>query len=129
MPLTVADYDADGDLDLFSASKHGNSLLVNRGGSYAPIDPESVGLPRESITANWVDYDNDGLPDLQIVPQGIFRQRTDHSFEHTGLFALNPEQYVAAICNWFDRDNDGRQDLLMLLPAMYYLRLRLLREE
>jgi len=115
--LSVSDYDSDGDLDLFSASKHGNSLLVNIDGSYAPIDPESVGLPRESITANWVDYDNDGLPDLHIVPQGMFRQRTDHSFEETGLLALPREQYVAAICNWFDRDNDGRQDLLMVVSA------------
>ena len=115
--LSVSDYDADGDLDLFCSSKHGNSLLMNRDGSYAPVDPESVGLPRESTTANWVDYDNDGLADLQIVPQGIFRQRKDHTFEDTGLLRLPSEQYVAAICNWFDRDNDGRQDLLMVLSA------------
>lgn len=115
--LSVSDYDADGDLDLFCASKHGNTFLVNRDGRYAPINPEAVGLPRESTTANWVDYDNDGLPDLHIVPQGIFRQRKDHSFEDTDLLALPSEQYVAAICNWFDRDNDGRQDLLMVLSA------------
>ncbi len=113
--ITVNDYDADGDLDLFSASKLGNILLTNSEGSYTPVDPTSVGLPAKSFNASWVDYDNDGLPDLHTVPQGLFRQQKNHKFESTNLLALTNEKYQAAVFNWFDLDNDGRQDLLLAL--------------
>jgi hypothetical protein len=113
--LTVADYDRDGDIDLFAASKRGNVLLVNQAGSYTHIDPASVGLPQMSLNASWVDYDNDGLPDLHTVPQGLFRQNKTHQFEATNILTLPNGQYQAAVSNWFDMDNDGRQDLLMAL--------------
>jgi hypothetical protein len=113
--VSVSDYDADGDLDLFSASKRGNVLLVNDAGTFSPAIPTSIGLPDSSITANWVDYDNDGLPDLHLVPQGLFRQREAHDFEPARLLEFPAEQYNAAVANWFDMDNDGRLDLLMAL--------------
>jgi len=115
--LSAADFDGDGDLDLFAASKYGNRLFVNREGRLAYVEPRSVGLPSSSITANWVDYDNDGLADLHVVPEGIFRQRADHTFEAKRIFRLRSGQYVGAICNWFDFDNDGWRDLLMTLST------------
>ena len=115
--LSVADYDADGDLDLFASSKNGNHFFLNQDGHLTYVDPQSVGLPRSSVTATWVDYDNDGLPDLHVVPDGIFRQRGDNTFKATNIFRLVTNQYVAAICNWFDFDNDGRRDLLMTLST------------
>lgn len=113
--ITVADYDADGDLDLFSSSKRGNALLLNQEGSFLYIDPVTAGLPEQSMTANWVDYDNDGLSDLHAIPQGIFRQTKDHSFLSTGLLTFPDEQYIAAISDWYDLDNDGRRDVFMAL--------------
>jgi hypothetical protein len=113
--LTVSDFDADGDLDLFSASRRGNVLLINENGKYIAIQPAKVGLPETSITANWVDYDNDGLADLQTFPQGLFKQRKDHRFESTDLLAFTDGQYQAAVCNWADLNNDGRQDVVMAL--------------
>jgi hypothetical protein len=113
--VSVSDYDADGDLDLFSASKRGNVLLVNDAGTLSPVMPGSIGLPDSSITANWVDYDNDGLPDLHLLPQGLFRQGKDHDFESAQLLEFPTAQYKAAVANWYDMDNDGRPDLLMAL--------------
>ena len=113
--LTVSDFDSDGDLDLFSSSKRGNVLLVNEDGQYVAVPPITVGLPEHSLTGNWVDFDNDGLPDLHTVPQGIFKQRSDHKFESIGLLSLTDGQYQAAVCNWADLDNDGRQDVVMAL--------------
>ncbi|MDH3980392.1 MAG: CRTAC1 family protein [Gammaproteobacteria bacterium] len=113
--VSVSDYDADGDQDLFSASKRGNVLLVNNAGTFSPVMPASIGLPDSSITGNWVDYDNDGLPDLHLLPQGLFRQREDHDFESARLLEFPAEQYKAAVANWYDIDNDGRLDLLMAL--------------
>lgn len=114
--LSVADFDADGDPDVFSASRMGNALLVNEKGRFAPADPPAFGLPRASLSAGWVDYDNDGRVDLHAVPQGVFRQKPDHRFEATGLLALPDDgRYRAAIASWFDLDNDGRRDVVMAL--------------
>ncbi len=113
--IVLSDYDTDGDMDVFSASKKGNAILVNEGGTYKSIDPQSVGLPPESVAAAWVDYDNDGRPDLHAVPEGLFRQNENHTFDATGLLALPSNRYQAAIINWFDRDNDGSLDVLMAL--------------
>jgi hypothetical protein len=113
--LTVADYDADGDPDVFSASARENILLVNDGGTLLVTHAASLGLPRRSIAGTWVDYDNDGLQDLYFVPQGLFHQKPSGHFERTGELELTPGEYDAAIINWFDSDNDGRVDLLAAL--------------
>jgi hypothetical protein len=113
--LTIVDYDADGDLDAFSVSKKGNTLLVNNAGKYSPADPASVGLPLKSVGGNWVDFDNDGLPDFHTVPEGLFRQRKDHHFEATNLLVLPSHKYLAAISNWADLDNDGTRDVVIAL--------------
>jgi len=112
--LAVTDFDGDGSLDVFFASKKGNMLMINDGkGRFSLVDPATRGLPAESATAGWVDFDNDGLSDLFAVPQGLFRQRPDHSFEATGLLAFPSRKYMAAIVSWADLDNDGRRDLLI----------------
>lgn len=114
--LSVADFDGDGYLDVFSASRMGNMLLVNRGGRFSLVEPATLGLPEASLAASWVDFDNDQRPDLHAVPQGLFRQRADRTFTRTGLLAQSSSgQYRAAIVNWFDLDNDGRLDALIAL--------------
>lgn len=113
--LTIADYDADGDLDAFSTSKEGNTLLVNNTGKYSPVDPVTIGLPSKSVGGNWVDYDNDGLPDFHAVPEGLFKQHTGNFFEVTNLLVLPSHKYQAAISNWADLDNDGRRDVVIAL--------------
>lgn len=105
--LSLADFDSDGDLDVFAASKKGNVFLINDAGHFKPIGLASLGLPAESVAAAWVDYDKDGHPDLHTVPQGIFHQNSKHIFKATGFLSLPDRKYQAAIINWFDRDNDG----------------------
>jgi hypothetical protein len=113
--LSVSDYDGDGDLDVFAASKKGNALLINHGGTFAPLDPLEIGLPAESVSASWVDYDNDGLPDLHTVPAGIYRQNKVHAFDRTNLLVLPSRTYMASIINWYDLNNDGTRDVLIAL--------------
>jgi ASPIC and UnbV/FG-GAP-like repeat len=110
--LTVADYDNDGDPDLFAAAKSGSSLLVNHDGRLRRVKPQAVGLPSRALTANWVDYDNDGLADLHLVPGGLFKQDPGHRFAATGL-ALPGGPAVRATVSWFDFDEDGSRDAVL----------------
>ncbi|MDJ0844343.1 CRTAC1 family protein [Crocosphaera sp.] len=116
--LAVNDYDLDGDLDIYAASPWKSTLILNNQGKLTVINPKKIGLPIQSKTANWVDFDNDGLPDLHSVPGGLYRQRQDHTFETTHLLEHeSPSSIIEARCTWFDENNDGTRDLLM---AVWY---------
>lgn len=111
--LTVADYDRDGDIDVFFASADASVLLNNTGKTYEIVNPESIGLPLQSLTANWVDYDNDGLTDLHLMPGGLYRQKPDATFEETHLLEDTSGVLKTALVAWLDANNDGSRDLLM----------------
>jgi enediyne biosynthesis protein E4 len=76
MGVAVGDYDNDGHPDLFVAGVHGNTLYHNnddgtftdvtaKAGLNRPNDP--IYGPLWSVTAAWVDVNNDGLLDLFVV--------------------------------------------------------------
>ena len=66
-----ADFDADGRQDLLvvasgRAEQASRLLRGTRSGSFVPVGPES-GLDLErAVAAEWLDYDEDGLPDLVV---------------------------------------------------------------
>ena len=111
--LSQADYDRDGDVDLFFASATGSTLIENQAGFFAALSPDERGLPTQSFTAGWVDFDNDGLVDLHAVPGGLYRQQRDHSFQQTALLQGGGERLQSAFGTWFDSDGDGDRDLLL----------------
>ncbi len=74
----AADYDGDGDLDLFvggSAEPEAypmparSYLLRNDGGKFSDVTSSVIGLEKIGIVtaAKWADMDNDGSPDLVLV--------------------------------------------------------------
>jgi hypothetical protein len=91
-------------------------VLVNRRGRLERRRPQSVGLPSSALTANWVDYDNDGLADLHLLPDGIFKQVAGHRFSPTGL-ALPGAPAVRAIASWFDFNADGARDAVLAVRS------------
>ena len=116
--LSQADYDRDGDIDLFFASATGSALVENQSGTFEVRSPDERGLPMQSLTAGWVDFDNDGLIDLHAVPGGLYQQQRDHSFQQTSLLQGGGERLQSAFGTWFDSDSDGDRDLL--LAAQYH---------
>ena len=86
--ISAGDYDGDGDLDLFVASPTGNTVLQTRDGRLLSRRPKALGLPKRSLTANWVDLDNDSVPELHTLPQGVYEQRQGRRrFTRTGSSA------------------------------------------
>ncbi|HKB16695.1 MAG TPA: CRTAC1 family protein, partial [Planctomycetota bacterium] len=128
-----ADYDADGDLDLFVANEsatgepvHPCELFRNEGdGTFRDVAAEvglaAVGYFKGGI---WGDLDNDGLPDLYLSAQSkapgnlLFHNEGRGAdgrwtFQEVGERAgvREPARSFPTWC--FDYDNDGWQDLFV----------------
>ena len=69
MGAAAADYDNDGDVDLFVAGVGQNQLLRNRGdGRFDDVTkPAGIGAGEWAVAGAWLDYDNDGHLDLFVV--------------------------------------------------------------
>jgi len=121
--VSWADYDNDGDLDLFvtgdfpGASR--NSLYRNDGnGSFTGITQGS--LVEEftfHVVGVWGDYDNDGDLDLFVTnvqgPSFLFQNSGDGTFRKvtTGEIVSDSGESLGAA--WGDYDNDGYLDLFV----------------
>jgi hypothetical protein len=118
---TWADYDNDGFLDLFICNETGaNRLYHNRGdGTFEEVALRAgvQGKPQmHSKGAAWIDYDNDGYPDLFVnylgpTPPQLFHNNRDGTFtDVTAEMGITGP--VAGFSCWaFDYDNDGWLDI------------------
>ncbi|MCB1096902.1 MAG: CRTAC1 family protein [Verrucomicrobiae bacterium] len=131
--LIHADYDNDGDLDIFvtrgawfgRAGNIPNSLLRNDGkGTFIDVTYAAgladVNFPTQ--TAVWLDFDNDGSLDLYVgneatgdnpAPSQLFRNQGDGTFVDVAPAAgvTNDKFAKAVACG--DLDNDGWTDIVV----------------
>jgi hypothetical protein len=123
LDLGHADFDGDGDDDLFVACDFGTDrLLVNDGdGTFTDRTREALGIDvKKGMNAEWGDYDDDGLLDLYVtnitddyMREGNFLWRNNGD----GTFADVARETGVHDTGWgwaakfFDYDNDGRLDL------------------
>jgi penicillin amidase len=116
----VADYDLDGDLDLFVANYGPDELFANDGqGRFTDVAP-ALGLAGDTheTTAAWGDVDNDGDPDLYLASflTNVLSSR-DKLFrnDRTAFVDVTPGPVLkwdgSHGVQWVDVDGDGALDL------------------
>jgi hypothetical protein len=127
--VRTADYDGDGDLDLFVGSRslpgsYGLSapqfLLENDGtGVFKDVtDNRTKGLRKVGMVtdASWLDYDQDGDPDLVLVGDwmkvSVYRNDEGHFTDITGEAGLDETSGWWNCIQVNDVDQDGDLDLI-----------------
>ncbi len=97
-----------------------NALFHNNGdGTFTDVATEvGVADPQgRSLSASWVDLDNDGWPDLYVANDvsnnGVFRNKGDGTFEDIGATSLAADYRGAMGIAVADFDDDLDQDLLV----------------
>ncbi len=118
-----ADYDNDGDLDLYVGNEHvGKSkapsqLFRNNGdGTFTDVAQQArVSNRRFAKGVTWGDYNNDRYPDLYVSNMGsanrLYRNNGDGTFTDVAR-RMKVTGPTAAFPTWFwDFDNDGNLDL------------------
>ncbi len=117
--FAVEDFDRDGFLDIAIASVRGpTALLKSLGGKQYAVANAAFGIPRmankaERALACWIDFDNDGFPDL-ILGDRVYRNREGKKFEE--ITAASGLEFPRAPmgCAVADYDGDGLSDLYVL---------------
>jgi hypothetical protein len=116
-----ADYDNDGFLDVFICNETGpNRLYRNKGdGTFEEVAARAgvAGGTQYCKGAAWIDYDNDGYPDLFVSDHGgacqLFHNHRDGTFTNvTRAMGISEVTYAFSCWAW-DYDNDGWLDLFV----------------
>ena len=127
---TWADYDNDGDQDLFipNGNLENNLFFINNGdGSFT----EETGTTITTDAANcvgsaWGDYDNDGYLDLFVANAGNAPNFLYHNDGNGSFTQITSGEVVTDIgsshgCSWADFDNDGDLDLYVSNDQKLYV--------
>lgn len=123
--VTCADYDADGDVDLYVTALGPNRLWRNDDGHFTDVAP-ALGLddPGFGSSASWVDHDKDGDLDLVTLNYVTWSPDADIfcSLDGTNKSYCTPEAYQGAASRLFRNDGGRFADVTeaagMLDPTM-----------
>ncbi|MBI4535853.1 MAG: VCBS repeat-containing protein [Ignavibacteriae bacterium] len=125
LSVATADFDNDGDTDIFAGNQTGfptGYLYRNDGTTFTDVTSSS-GLITSLYTwgADWGDFDNDGDLDLYLANSNganqLFQNNGNGTFtEVASVFGL-ADAAQSFSCGWADVDNDGDLDLYVANSA------------
>ncbi len=107
---TVADYDNDGDLDLYVTNYGTDQLYRNNGdGTFTDITTHAkVGNPNWGTSCAFADIDNDGHLDLYIANYAEWTPEKDIRCEERGVHVYcGPHAYPAVHDTFYKNNGDG----------------------
>lgn len=123
MSSSWADYDNDGDMDVFLANDQGNNALFRNDGnfSFSKMADDTVSKSNgRSFSSAWSDMDNDGDLDLfvtnsfmtgSLLRNFLYRNNGDGSFTRIDNTVPATDMDWSYGCAFGDYDNDGFEDL------------------
>ena len=138
--VAVADYDNDGDLDIYLANGDDDVLLKNRlteTGTATFVDVTAAAFPgittpQRGTSGSWADYDKDGYLDLYVTnhkeingsgtgtQDRLFHNNRDSTFtEVSYLLGLENLGGYGFIAGWTDYDNDSDLDIFLINDCPY----------
>ncbi len=120
----AADYDNDGDMDLFVANGgetgESNFLYANNGdGTFTRMTTSTVGNDVSiSSGGSWGDFNNDGWLDLYVTNRNgsknvLYKNNMGENFFAVGSADLPADSSDSRGSAWVDYDNDGWLDLFV----------------
>lgn len=118
MGASFADFDGDGDADIYVTAVGNNLLLRNDNGTFAEIaatagvlgnDPTPGAIPAWSTGAAWVDVNRDGYLDLFVTNYVKWSPETDiyTTLDGRSKSYATPQQYKGETCRLYLNRGDG----------------------
>ncbi|MDE2805969.1 MAG: CRTAC1 family protein [Gemmatimonadota bacterium] len=116
MGAAVADYDGDGDPDIYLTAVGPNRLLRNDGGRFTDVTAAAgvegnppEGPPAWSTAAAWTDVDLDGWLDLYVCNYVKWTPETDlfTTIDGTTKSYATPQQYEGESCRLYRNPGHG----------------------
>ncbi|MFB3812594.1 MAG: CRTAC1 family protein [Terriglobales bacterium] len=123
MGCTAADYDNDGNVDVYITAVGTNHLLRNLGnGKFADVTARAgVGDPGFSTSAAWFDYDKDGKLDLFVAHYVEWSAASDRRCSLDGKHKsyCTPQAYQGEASTLFHNKGDGKFENVTRRTGVY----------
>ena len=120
---TVADYDNDGNVDIYITTVGSNHLFRNLGnGKFADVTAKAgVADPGFSASAVWFDYDNDGKLDLFVAHYIDWSIESDQycSLDNKNKSYCTPQRYKGQSSTLFHNKGDGTFENVTRRAGLY----------
>jgi hypothetical protein len=118
--IAWADFDGDGDFDVYLQNQGSTSRLLRNDGTVFSDVTASMAVSHASSgwSAAWGDFDRDGKPDLytgNFQANNLFKNNFPSAFADVAVSSGAADNSFAQGVSWIDHDKDGDLDLYVTM--------------